>query len=77
MSSGVDRLAFSVMWELDVEGRVYAQWAGRTVIQSCAKLAYHHAQTVIEADESGKPQSEEAPVPLQAPHTWQEVTFFV
>lgn len=61
------------MWELDVEGHVLSQWAGRTVIRSCAKLAYHHAQAVIEADEAGRAQSEEPPVPLEAPHKWSEV----
>lgn len=61
------------MWELDVEGRVYSQWTGRTVICSCAKLAYHHAQTVIEADESQQPQAAEPPVALQPQHSWQQV----
>ena len=39
-----DRLAFSVVWTLDEEGRVYDEWFGRTVIRSCTKLAYEHAQ---------------------------------
>ena len=71
--AGVDRLAFSVMWELDVEGHVLSQWAGRTVIRSCAKLAYHNAQTVIDNDEAGRPQAAEPPVPLQGPHQWSQV----
>ena len=73
--AGVDRLAFSVMWELDVEGHVLSQWAGRTVIRSCAKLAYHHAQTIINADEDGQAQAEEAPAPLERPHTWAQASF--
>ena len=44
LNPGVDRLAFSVVWEMSDEGDVLAQWAGRTVIRSCAKLAYGHAQ---------------------------------
>lgn len=63
------------MWELDVEGHVLSQWTGRTVIRSCAKLAYHHAQTIIEADEARQAQAEEAPVPLESPHTWAQASF--
>ena len=44
LNPGVDRLAFSVVWEMSAAGDVLAQWAGRTVIRSCAKLAYGHAQ---------------------------------
>ena len=39
-----DRLAFSVVCALDAEGRVYDEWFGRTVIRSCTKMAYEHAQ---------------------------------
>ena len=63
------------MWELDVEGHVLSQWTGRTVIRSCAKLAYHHAQTIIDADEAGQRQAEEAPVDLENPHTWAQASF--
>lgn len=68
--SGVDRLAFSVMWELNEEGEVLSQWTGRTVIRSCVKLAYFHAQRMVDGvfDKS----SEELPK-LELPHTWDEV----
>jgi DIS3-like exonuclease 2 len=44
----VDRLAFSVVWDMTPEGDVLSTWAGRSVIRSCAKLAYPHVQSMIE-----------------------------
>lgn len=42
-----DRLAFSVVWEMDKYGQVKSTWFGRTIIRSCAKLSYDHAQTIL------------------------------
>ncbi|KAF0310544.1 DIS3-like exonuclease 2 [Amphibalanus amphitrite] len=55
-----DRLAFSVVWKLDTEGRVFDEWFGRTVIRSCTKLAYEHAQRIIENPDS-EPGEEDLP----------------
>ncbi|XP_062987830.1 DIS3-like exonuclease 2 [Elgaria multicarinata webbii] len=43
-----DRLTFSVIWKLTPEGKILDEWFGRTVICSCAKLSYDHAQSMIE-----------------------------
>lgn len=48
LSENQDRLAYSVVWTLDREGNILQEWFGRTVIHSCCKLAYGHAQAVIE-----------------------------
>ena len=40
----MDRFSFSIEWELDSEGRILTQWAGRGVIRSAAKLAYPMVQ---------------------------------
>ncbi|KAG1458790.1 hypothetical protein G6F46_006495 [Rhizopus delemar] len=48
LNPGVDRLAFSVLWIMDKFGKITKTWFGRTIIKSCAKLAYEHAQEVIE-----------------------------
>ncbi|OAE33868.1 hypothetical protein AXG93_1921s1150 [Marchantia polymorpha subsp. ruderalis] len=48
LNPGVDRLAFSVMWSMDSSGNVLDQWIGRTIICSCAKLTYGHAQEMID-----------------------------
>ncbi|ORZ18488.1 hypothetical protein BCR42DRAFT_410935 [Absidia repens] len=43
-----DKLAFSVIWKLDHDGNIIDTWFGRTVIRSCAKLAYDDVQSVID-----------------------------
>ena len=68
-ATDVDRLTFSVVWEMTGEGRILKQWSGRTVIRSCAKLAYDHAQDMIE----GSFNASRPPVPLSTPHTWDQV----
>ncbi|MBN3280703.1 DI3L2 exonuclease, partial [Polyodon spathula] len=46
-----DRLTFSVIWKLTPQGKILDEWFGRTVIRSCVKLSYDHAQSMIEAPE--------------------------
>ena len=53
LNPGVDRFAFSVVWEMTPEGKIVSEWFGRTVINSAGKLAYEHAQKVIENYEAG------------------------
>ena len=48
-----DRLTFSVMWNMSETGEIYGEWFGRTVIRSCVKLSYDHAQGFI-----GEPERE-------------------
>ncbi|XP_063410358.1 DIS3-like exonuclease 2 isoform X3 [Mytilus trossulus] len=43
-----DRLTFSVVWNMSEKGEIYEEWFGRTVIRSCVKLSYQHAQGFIE-----------------------------
>ncbi|CAG9856579.1 unnamed protein product [Phyllotreta striolata] len=45
---GEDKLSFSVFWEFTTEGEVLSTRFARTVMNSCAKLAYEHAQNVID-----------------------------
>ncbi|XP_076452005.1 DIS3-like exonuclease 2 [Babylonia areolata] len=42
-----DRLSFSVIWKITEEGQILEEWFGRTVIRSCVKLSYEHAQGFI------------------------------
>ena len=49
LHAGVDRLAFSVVWVMaEADCSIRDQWIGKTVIRSCAKLHYGHAQQVID-----------------------------
>nr|CAD7398537.1 unnamed protein product [Timema poppensis] len=45
---GVDKLAFSVLFEMTREGEVVSRTFARSVINSCVQLAYEHAQVMIE-----------------------------
>lgn len=48
LNPGVDRLAFSIMWDIDQSGQIVDHWIGRTIINSCCKLSYGHAQAIID-----------------------------
>jgi DIS3-like exonuclease 2 len=48
LNPGVDRLAFSVVWTISPSGEILEQWLGRSMIRSCAKLTYEHAQNMID-----------------------------
>ncbi|CAM8938818.1 unnamed protein product [Rhodiola kirilowii] len=50
LNPGVDRLAFSIFWEISPDGVVINQWLGRTIICSCCKLSYAHAQNIIDSE---------------------------
>ncbi|KAI8996067.1 hypothetical protein BC832DRAFT_519063, partial [Gaertneriomyces semiglobifer] len=60
LNPGVERLAFSVMWKMDARAQILeTPWFGRSIIRSCAKLSYDHAQRLIEnSDWSGLPEVE-------------------
>ncbi|XP_062098740.1 DIS3-like exonuclease 2 isoform X2 [Humulus lupulus] len=48
LHAGVDRLAFSIFLDINLAGDVVDRWIGRTVINSCCKLSYEHAQEIID-----------------------------
>uniref|UniRef100_A0A8C4Z586 DIS3-like exonuclease 2 n=1 Tax=Gadus morhua TaxID=8049 RepID=A0A8C4Z586_GADMO len=43
-----ERLTFSVVWTLSPQGKILSEWFGRSVIRSCVKLSYDHAQSMID-----------------------------
>ena len=47
--SKVDRLAFSVIWELDSDGNIVDTRFHRSIIRSVAAMAYNDAQKMIDA----------------------------
>ena len=69
LNPGVDRLAFSIGWEMEADGTILSQWAGRSIICSCAKLAYGHAQAVISGEDTGQGAG---PVEITGGHTWAQ-----
>lgn len=46
LNPGEDRLAFSVEWIVNDKGEILEEWFGRSVIRSCVKLSYDHAQVI-------------------------------
>ncbi|XP_077580431.1 DIS3-like exonuclease 2 isoform X1 [Stigmatopora nigra] len=57
-----DRLTFSVIWKITPEGKILNEWFGRSIIRSCAKLSYDHAQSMIEFPEKKFAPAELPPV---------------
>ncbi|XP_071522150.1 uncharacterized protein [Panulirus ornatus] len=72
LNPGEDRLAFSVIWELRPDGEIIGEWFGRTVIRSCVKLAYEHAQSMIENPE--KVMSKEEIPEITGPYTSRHIS---
>uniref|UniRef100_A0A674CC11 DIS3 like 3'-5' exoribonuclease 2 n=1 Tax=Salmo trutta TaxID=8032 RepID=A0A674CC11_SALTR len=66
-----DRLTFSVIWKITPEGKILSEWFGRSVIRSCVKLSYDHAQSMIEAPDKLF-QADELP-PCAAEHPVDEI----
>ncbi|XP_059630776.1 DIS3-like exonuclease 2 [Cornus florida] len=48
LNPGVDRLAFSIFWDINSSGEILDRWIGRTVIRSCCKFSYDNAQDIID-----------------------------
>ena len=46
-----DKLCFSAVFEMDIHGKVYNTWIGRTVIRSIKRFSYEDAQEVLENKE--------------------------
>ncbi|XP_073947319.1 DIS3-like exonuclease 2 [Choristoneura fumiferana] len=51
---GVDKLAFSVFWEITENAEVLSHRFAKTVIHSCSQLAYEHAQAILEDREDAE-----------------------
>lgn len=47
LNPGVDRLAFSIIWDIDPHGNIVSRWIGRSIIFSCCKLSYDLVQDLI------------------------------
>lgn len=45
---GEDRLAFSIIWDINLSGEIINRWIGRSIINSCCKLSYGFVQAIID-----------------------------
>lgn len=48
LNPDVDRLTFSVVFELDMHGKIHSEWFGRTVIHSDKRFTYENAQKILD-----------------------------
>ncbi|KAJ3355871.1 hypothetical protein HDU83_002519 [Entophlyctis luteolus] len=70
LNPGVERLAFSIVWKMDVEGNIAGEpWFGKSIIKSCAKLSYEHAQALISGTDMGHLQA----LTVDSPHTIEDI----
>lgn len=74
LNPGEPKLTFSVIWKMDKYGRVIDEWFGRTVIKSCVKLAYEHAQNMIEAPNDISWIKEEENMPKLHAFDWKRIS---
>ncbi|XP_018121095.1 DIS3-like exonuclease 2 isoform X2 [Xenopus laevis] len=66
-----DRLTFSVIWKITPQGKILDEWFGRSIICSCVKLSYDHAQNMINHPDK-KIEKHELP-PVSSEHTINEI----
>jgi len=45
-----DKLCYSAVFEIDIKGKIYKQWIGRTIIHSNHRFNYEEVQQVIESN---------------------------
>jgi len=83
LNPGVDRLAYSVVWVMDLEGNRVEDtepWYGRSIIRSCCNLDYRTAQRMIEGKiqplQEDIPETDWCPQrrPAGGPEAWTGVT---
>jgi len=48
LNEKVDRLTFSAIFEIDIDGKVHKQWFGRTIINSNKRFTYENAQKILD-----------------------------
>lgn len=48
LNPGEDRLTFSVVWKMSDKAEILDEWKGRGIIRSRIKMAYEHAQDMID-----------------------------
>lgn len=54
-----------------LSSQILSEWFGRTVIRSCAKLSYTHAQSMIESPCQALPEDQLPPISPE--HSIQEI----
>lgn len=74
LNPGEPKLAFSVIWKMNKYGKIIDQWAGRTIIKSCVKLAYEEAQCIIDKPNSTDWIQEGVNMPKLHSYNWTQIS---
>lgn len=74
LNPGEPKLTFSVIWKMDKHGRIIDEWFGRTIIKSCVKLAYEHAQDMINQPDDISWIKEDLNMPQLYAFDWKHIT---
>ncbi len=53
LKEGLDRLTFGAIFEVDIKGKIYKEWFGKTIINSNKRFTYENAQKVLD-DKKGQ-----------------------
>lgn len=53
LNEHLDRLTFSAIFELDINGKIYSEWFGKTIIHSDKRFTYENAQKILD-DKKGE-----------------------
>ncbi|KAK5640953.1 hypothetical protein RI129_009500 [Pyrocoelia pectoralis] len=69
---GVDKRAFSVLWEITKDGDIIQEYFTRSLINSCAQLAYEHAQLMI--DNPNRVFQEHELPPIYGGYTYKDLS---
>lgn len=48
LNPNVDRLTFSAVFELDMNGKIYSEWFGKTITHSDKRFTYENAQKILD-----------------------------
>ncbi|CAB4056041.1 DIS3L2 [Lepeophtheirus salmonis] len=71
LNPDVPRLTFSVEWIITEDGKIESTWFGRSIIKSVVKLAYEHAQEMLD-NPSKEWKSNELP-PISSPWKYSDI----
>ncbi|XP_073011074.1 DIS3-like exonuclease 2 [Typha latifolia] len=70
---GVDRLAFSIVWDIDHHGSIISRWIGRSIIFSCCKLSYDLVQDIIDVDFDQASPTDRSSSQLYGQFEWKDI----
>ncbi|KAJ3695816.1 hypothetical protein LUZ60_001193 [Juncus effusus] len=72
LTPGLDRLALSVIWDIDFNGNILDRWIGKSVIFSSCQLSYDLVQEMINTGFNSNPSSISRIPKLYSKFKWED-----